>query len=118
MSQHVYRTTHDGQPISVLLGWDRPIGHYFMVIEWQGPRFTESPWAIAMDDATDNDNLLYSNLDEPNPFELTLAYFKAKLDELGIRVPEPMFEQVEGDRLNRAGNRHVTYQADGSFREA
>lgn len=116
MSQHVYRTTHEGQPIAVLLGWDRPIGHYFMVIEWQGQRFTDAPWAIAMDDATDN--LLYSNLDEPNPFELSLAYFKVKLDELGIRVPEPMFEQVERDRFYRAGNRHVTYQADGSFREA
>jgi hypothetical protein len=46
MSQHLYRTTREGQPISVLLGWDRPIGHYFMVIEWQGQRFTDSAWAM------------------------------------------------------------------------
>lgn len=117
MTQHLFSTTHEGQSISVLMGWDRPIGHFFLVVEWTGPCYTAAPLASAIGDNMDDDTILYSNLDEPNPFELSLDYFKAKLTELGIRVPEPMFEEVEIDRLRRAGNRHVRYHADGSFHE-
>lgn len=118
MSLHRFSTAHAGQPVSILMGWDRPLGHYFMVVEWDGPRSEDAPIAGPIDDNSDEDTILYSNLDEPHPFNLSLAYFKAKLTEIGIRVPETMFEQVEIDRTNRIGNRHVRYQADGSFQEA
>lgn len=118
MSQHRFSTTHEGQPVSVLMRWDKPIGHFFMVIEWDGPRSEDFPSACAGDDGSDDDTILYSNLDEPNSFELSIRYFRAKLIEFGIRVPESMFEQVEIDRAKRAGNRNVRYRADGSFHEA
>lgn len=121
MSHHCFSTTHAGQPIYVQLGWDRPIGHYFMVIEWDGPTaaVATSPFTIdsVTDDDVDDDTILYSNLDEPNPFGLSLDSFKAKLAELGIKVPESMFQQVEIDRRNRAGNREVWHSADGTFCE-
>jgi len=116
LSQHHFRTMHSGQPVSVLLGWDRPIGHYCMVIEYVGPH----PLAAALTDAGDGEDdepFLYSNLDEPNPFELTLADFRAKLIELGIHVQELMFEQVEIDREKLTGNRQVWYGDDGSLHE-
>lgn len=102
MSQHYFHTTRQGEAITVLLGWDRPLGHFFLVVERQDPR-------------PGQDDYLYLNLEEPGAFDLELDHFKAKLDELGIAVPCAMFEQVTLDRERRIGNRMVTYGADGSF---
>ena len=38
MSQHYFSTKHHGEAITVLLGWDRPLGHYFMVVERDDPK--------------------------------------------------------------------------------
>lgn len=105
MSQHYYSTQHRGEAITVLLGWDRPIGHYFMVVERDDPKPGEEDY-------------LYVNLDDPNAFELDLDHFQAKLKELGISVPIEMFEQVQLDKVLNTGNRRVIYQADGQFESA
>ena len=101
MSQHYFSTTHEGRPITVTLGWDRPLGHYFMVIE--------------RDEA--GGSLLYSNLREKRPFAMSLGDFKTKLVELTIQVPASMFEQIERDQAFDVGNRYVRYALDGSFAE-
>ena len=62
-----------------MLGWDRPIGHFFMVIERDAPG--------------DEDDYLYSNLYEAEPFSLTLNDFHHKLAELGIEVPTAPLRQ-------------------------
>jgi len=105
MSQHYFSTQHQGEAVTVLLGWDRPLGHFFMVVERDDPQ-------------PDQEDYLYINLDEPNAFELDLDFFQAKLEELGISVPPGMFEQVYLDQVFAAGNRRVTYQADGQFESA
>lgn len=102
MSQHYFHTAHAGDRITVLLGWDRPLGHFFMVIERPDPQ-------------PGQDDYLYLNLDEPDAFALDLDFFKARLDELGIQVPDSMFEQVRLDEQMRVGNRVVTHHADGTF---
>ena len=99
MSQHDFTTSHQGQCMTVQLGWDRPLGHYDMVIEKA------------------QDDYLYSNLNEPHPFNLSLAYYQAKLHEFGIAVPEVMFEQIALDATFCVVNRVVRYEADGSFHE-
>lgn len=103
MSQHYFQTEHAGDRITVLLGWDRPLRHFFMVVERTDPK-------------PGQDDYLYVNLDGPNAFELDLDYFKTKLDELGIVVPVSMFEQVQLDERLQLGNRVVMHQADGTFR--
>lgn len=102
MSQHYFSTRHQGEAITVLLGWDRPLGHFFMVVERDEPRRGQSDY-------------LYVNLDDPDAFSLPLSHFKARLAELGISVPASMFEQVALDQRLAIGNRQVVYQADGSF---
>jgi hypothetical protein len=87
-------------PVTVLLGWDRPLGHYFLVIE---------------NDRADD--YLYSNLNEPYPFDKSLDYYQSKLREFGISVPEVMFEQIKLDVAFNVGNRLVWYEADGSFKD-
>lgn len=105
MSQHYFSTQHNGEAITVLLGWDRPLGHFFLVVERDDPAF-------------DQDDYLYVNLDEPGAFELPLAFFRQKLVEMGIEVPSQMFEQVQLDSDGHVGNRRVVYQADGNHESA
>lgn len=110
MSQHSFKTTHRELPITVLLGWDRPLQYFFMVIENTAPD----------DDGQEeqDDGYLYSNLNDKHPFGMCLADYQAKLAELGITVPAEMFIRVGRDRLLNVGNRCVSYSGDGSFIEA
>lgn len=98
MSQHIVRSCFQGKPVSVMLGWDRPLGHYFLV--------------IAEEDA---DDPIYSNLDQPNAYDMTVEDLQAVLVDHQIDVPAVMFEQIQLDRQNRVGNRCVSYLADGSL---
>ncbi|MGM9489619.1 hypothetical protein [Ideonella sp. YS5] len=105
MSQHYFSTHHQGEPVTVLLGWDRPVGHFFLVVERDDP-------------GPDEDDYLYLNLDEPDAFDLPLEFFRQKLKDLGIEVPAQMFEQVQLDTDFGIGNRRVIYQPDGRFESA
>ena len=103
MSQHRYRVDLAGRPIQVNMGWDRPLGHFFMVVE-------------DVDADPDSEEVyLFSNMESLNPFGQSLDQYRAVLDKLGIVVPEQMFEQVAIDGENNVGNRIVVYAADGTF---
>lgn len=101
MSQHKFHTQHNGKPVVVQLGYDRPLDYFHMIVFEVG----------------DSDSLLYSNLDEEDAFGRSLNDFRGVLCELGISVPESMFEQAEQDGIHRRGNRNVLHRADGSFAE-
>lgn len=123
MSQHYFNTQRAGTPVTVLLGWDRPIGHFFMVVEClaASPGGTEpassAPQVDGDEDGADDAGYLYSNMNEPNQFGLSLDHLRGVLFDLGIQVPEQMFEQVLLDQSKCVGNRHVWYEPDGSFKE-
>ena len=101
MSQHFFETKHNDQKVTVLLGFDRPLGHYFMVVEA----------------SSGQSDPIYSNLFQADPFGLSLNDFRKALSELGITVPESMFKQVELDKTLHVGNKVVWHEADGSFKE-
>lgn len=106
MTQHYYPTEHQGKAVTVLMGWDRRLQGYFMVIE--------------DDDATD-DSYVYSNLDDAElaayaGLPPTLDPFIAKLAELGLTVPSHILEAVRCDGAENAGNRWVIYDRDGSVK--
>lgn len=105
MSQHLFAASYQGGTATVTLGWDRPLGHFFMVIE-------RDPAGVP---AAGDPQYVYSNLDETDAFALGLDYFRAKLQALCITVPESMFREAEQDRLNDAGNRYVWHAADDSL---
>lgn len=106
MSQHYFNTsTPDGQPVTVLLGWDRPLGQYFLVVE------------LEQDVEDANDEYLYSNLDDPQAWRQPLEYFERKLEQLGIHVPASMFQEAYCDQEFNVGNRQVWHRADGIFEE-
>lgn len=101
MSQHIFvGTAAPNRQVKVLMGWDRPLQHVFMVVEQLGD---------AANDPVDEDLYLYSNLDEPEPENMTLDDFRSKLEELKIAVPESMFIETDRDRANNVGNRVVRH---------
>ncbi|VFR27561.1 hypothetical protein BRI6_4642 [plant metagenome] len=82
--------------------------YFFLVIE--------KP-AELVDDAmqVEDDDHLYSNLHERDPFGHDLDYYRAVLRNFQIVVPESMFTEVERDAERNVGNRVVDHQVDGSF---
>lgn len=105
MSQHYFSTTYQDRPITVLAGWDRPLSQHFMVIEHDD----------ADDHARDEDAYLYSNLYDHQAWGQDWSYFQRKLDELGIKVPKSLVDQIHVDCAMNVGNRHCVHQADGSY---
>lgn len=98
MSQHSFNTTHNGHSVSVTMGWDRMIGYFFLTVEDHDA-----------DEELNEPEYLYSNLDQPEPFGLTLDDYRAALTELGLVVPETMFVETLKDAENNIGNRYEAH---------
>ncbi|HET9645872.1 MAG TPA: hypothetical protein VFP68_21520 [Burkholderiaceae bacterium] len=103
MSQHYFQTTCKGEPVWVLMGWDRPLQGYFLMIE-----------------AIQRDAYIYSNLEDPKLRQCfglppALDYFLGKLRELGVEVPARMIDEIKSDGDKDLGHRHVVYDADGNI---
>jgi len=67
MSQHFFKCLHQGKPVCVLMGWDRPLSGFFLVVEADIP--------------TLDDDYVYSNLNDPALTECyglpdDIGYFK------------------------------------------
>ncbi|EQM83537.1 hypothetical protein L683_25320 [Pseudomonas aeruginosa WC55] len=110
MSQHYFETVHKEFPIAVLLGWDRPMQHFFLVIKKPADLIGDPKYFH-------DDEVLYSNLYDANVFGHDLEYFGEVLRHFQIVVPASMFAQVLRDSLRNIGNRVVKHEADGSFAE-
>jgi hypothetical protein len=109
MSQHIFDTQLGDIPIQIMLGWDRRLSYYFMVIEKR---------SVKQDSGEGEDEeIIYSNLNEPEPFKISINFYKAVLDRLGVQVPSQIWHQVFLDQVANAGNRFVIWQPDGSFKE-
>ncbi len=110
MSRHYFDTSHKGFPITVIVGWDRPMNYFFLVIE--------KP-AELIDDTmqVEDEDFLYSNLHEIDPFGHDLDYYREVLRHFHIDVPDSMFIEVLDDAERNIGNRIVKHQADSSFTE-
>ena len=93
MSQHHFYTTHRTQKIHVLMGWDRPLQGYFMVIEKEN----------------DQDEPYWSNLSQKESHPQTLMPFIAVLEQLNIKVPQRMIIEIMEDGANNAENKEVIH---------
>jgi hypothetical protein len=97
MSQHIFPTKYQGKDVVVVLGWDRPLQHFFMTIEKKTSRGTVS--------------FLYHNLDD---VVNTLEHYREVLVKLGIDVPEKMFVEALCDGDLNMGNRIEFYASPGA----
>jgi hypothetical protein len=105
VSAHYFDTIQGDHAVRVTLGYDRPLDYFHLTIE------------RTSDFVTDEDQFVYCNLEDP---ELPcgqcedLEYYRIKLQELGITVPESIFRETELDSINRVGNREIRHQQDGT----
>lgn len=97
MSQHYFSLIHEGVETTVLMGWDRPLQGYFMVIE----------------KSTDKDSPYWSNLDYVNSHPDSLDPFLAELEHLGIKLPCQMILEVVDDSFKNVGNKSVSHEIIG-----
>ncbi len=97
MSQHRFNTEIAGRPVSVLTGYDRPLGHFFLVIE----RLDKAP--------EEEDAPLCSNLDAATPFPTTYDPYVSALKSFGITLPAEMIAEILQDKVDRVGNKVVIH---------
>jgi hypothetical protein len=95
MSQHYFDTTWGSQLISILMGWDRPLQGYFMVIE--------SP---------ENDEPLWCNLSHEPSHPDILEPFLAILADLNITIPLQMIQEILEDGAKNVGNKQVRHSLE------
>jgi hypothetical protein len=94
MSQHFFETTTaDGVEVTVIIGYDRPLDHVFMIVE------------------DPNGKMLYSNLTDPHvgTVQCEVDYYRPILASFGITLPEGIYRDVAKDQIDRVGDRHVTH---------
>lgn len=102
MSQRILKTSYIGRPIEVLMGWDRPLGYYFMVIQYAG-------------EAGRAEEHLYSNLDDQHTeFDASLAYFSKVANRFGFVLPPTMLVALEVDKTLNRGNARSVFDIDGA----
>ena len=99
MSQHFCKTSLEGRPLSVTLGFDRRLQYLFLtVIRLDLPDEQE-------------DDILYCNLEDPDAGTHCddVDYYRRVLADLNIAVPESMFEETLRDQEFNVGNRVVDH---------
>lgn len=105
MSQHVCNSTYQNRPVSVMLGWDRPLQEFFLTVEW----------ADTDPEAEDTSSIFYASMyDNKRSIDRSsLDPIVAKLRDLGIDVPQSMFSEAETDRRLLTGNRYAVHTGAG-----
>jgi hypothetical protein len=94
MSRHFFETTYKGKPISILMGYDRPMNGFYMVIDYTHEA---------------DDGYIYSNLSNTDAYPKGLETYRKKLNELGIQVPDEIFKELESDQRRKIGNKTVRH---------
>lgn len=85
------------------MGWDRPLGYYFMVISLTNT-----------DGEPIYDEPIYSNLDDDNAsMSATPSYFVEKARLFGIEIPKEMIARLQKDKLLNLGNEESVFNEDG-----
>lgn len=102
MSQHYCetRSSVSGEKVCVLMGWDRMLSNFFLVIEKGAPEDNES-------------DFIYSSDRDPGPLSKPMTYYQEKLADLGISVPSLMVEEIIRDQAHSVGNRQVNWNENG-----
>lgn len=97
MSQHYFHTTHQDEPVSILMGWDHPLQGFFMIIE--RPECND-----------DGARYLFSNLNEEDSHPKSLRRFLDVLREFQLALPEEMINEVLKDKRINCGNKVVQHE--------
>jgi len=106
MTRRYFEGLRPEGPVRVTLGYDRPLDECFLQVA-RNPRDKND------DMETFDDWYLYLSVADPDAPTDDLEYFRSKLAELGIEVPESPFLAVTQDAIKRVGNLVAEHFADG-----
>lgn len=95
MSQHRFECVIDGQKVDVLMGWDRPLSGFFMVVQVLTPN--------------GDGEFLYSNLNNRVAHPPDMDDYLDWLYEHDVQLPAPMIEEIEMDAAEDVGNKYVRH---------
>ncbi len=95
MSQHHFEGTQDGKPVTVTMGYDRPLDYVFCTV---------------VDAAGET---IYCNLEDAKAgvTQQDVGHYRGVLAESRIAVPESMFVETAKDQAGRVGNKNVIHKA-------
>lgn len=102
MSQHSIEITYKDKPATVLVGWDHPLQRFYLVVDYDDDGSTDG--SDNEDDDCGEDVYIYTNLydevldREPHHYQ-DLGYFKKILENLGIQIPDQIWEKVKQDKI-------------------
>ena len=85
MSRHIVKTTIAEKEATIVIGWDRPLAYYHMVIEQGG-------------------DFIWSNLNLPDAFSITSFHiFVCVLGGFGVFLPQDLLDELECDKFESPG---------------
>jgi hypothetical protein len=99
MTQRILKTSINECAVNVLMGWDRALQYYFMVINY----------------VDSDDEPLYSNLDDDDAginIKNELPYFLKKARSFNIKIPEAMIARLQADKTLNLGNEKSFFNED------
>ena len=96
MSRHTFHTEHNGRPVEVAAGWDRPLQGFFMTV-----LYTDDP----EDQAVQDYEYAFNNLTQLLPHPRTFDGFADILASLAIALPEGMTDDIIKDGRVNMGNK-------------
>lgn len=107
MSQHVFHTLYQNKPADVIIGWDHPLGHYFMTV-------TLTDFDESHEDYVEGAEDIYSNLSDPylkgdDSVKVSFDYFVTILNAYDIELPSELLVELHNDRQNNIGNKTNTW---------
>ncbi len=104
MSRHRFKTTLQGRPISVDMGWDRPLQGFFMLVQRE-------------DASIEEESFLYDNLSQEVSHFATIDPYLDVLTSLNITIPNEMVEEIWRDGEENVGNKCVEHRKyeNGSY---
>lgn len=104
MSKHIFFSKYADRLVSVQIGWDDPLRHYFMYVIYDGG---------ADENSNRECDIIYSNLSDAlvEDGAHDPSYFWNKLDELRIACPQrPQIDrELRIDAVGEGTNRIVRY---------
>jgi hypothetical protein len=100
MSKHLFDQKVGDTKYEVQIGWDRPLQRFYFVI---------SPYIVDKDFGEITDDPVASNLNLPNPTQLTLEQIKAVCEDYGLVLPLDILANVDADRIRDAVNEIKVY---------
>jgi hypothetical protein len=96
MSQHFFETMYQNEPVRIMMGWDRPLQYYFLLIE----KLT----------GDEKERIIWSNLDHFTENEArSLENYLSVLNGLCLAVPEQMIAEIGADAAANCGNKEVRH---------